>query len=265
MRFGFRKRVSAIFIVLAVMISAGAVHAQSTTTTEKKSFEVLSVRGNVLVIREASGTRELIVPSDFRFNVDGKSLAVTDLRPGMKGSATVTKTTISVPVYVTDVKNVTVTKTLGGSVIVQDANGDFKMYSQGDIDQRGINVIMDGKAVRFEDLQVGDRLTASIVTEGPPQKMSKTEVDVALAKPSPPPSAKVATTATTATTTTTTSEPSSEVIVADTTVAPVTEPVVSDTSAVPAAARSNSSMLMWVGLIVLILVILLVMRRRSKR
>jgi len=258
MRFGFRKMV----ILLALML-AGTAHAQSTTTTEKKSFEVLSVRGNVLVIREPSGTRELIVPSDFRFNVDGKSLAVTDLRPGMKGTATVTKTVISHPVYVTDVKDVTVTKTLGGSVIVQDAHGDFKMYSQGDIDQRGINVIMDGKAVRFEDLQVGDRLTASIVTEGPPQTMSKTEVDVALAKPSPPPSAKAATTTTT--TTTATPSPATDVIVADTTVAPVTEPVVTDTSAVPAAApRSSNSMLLWLGIIALILVILLVMRRRSR-
>ena len=178
MRFGFRKRGIEMFVVLAVMVLAGAAHAQSTTTTETKSFEILSVDGNVLVIREASGTRELIVPSDFRFNVDGKSLAVTDLKAGMKGTATVTKTTISHPVYVTDVKNVTVVKTMGGSVIVQDADGDFKMYSQGDIDQRGINVILDGKPVKFEDLQVGDRLTASIVTEGPPQKMSKTEVDV---------------------------------------------------------------------------------------
>jgi hypothetical protein len=263
MRFGFRKRGIEMFVVLAMTILAGAAHAQSSTTTEKKSFEILSVDGNVLVIREAGGTRELTVPSDFRFNVDGKSLSVADLKPGMKGTATVTKTTISVPVYVTDVKNVTVIKTLGGSVIVQDALGDFKMYSQGDIDQRGINVIMGGKPVRFEDLQVGDHLTASIVTEGPPQKMSKTEVDVALAKPSPPPSAKVATTTTT---TTTTSEPATDVIVADTTVAPATEPMVTDTSAVPGAPpRSSSSMLLWLGIIALILVILLVMRRRSRR
>jgi LPXTG-motif cell wall-anchored protein len=262
MRFGFRKRGIEMLVVLAVMMLAGTAHAQSTTTTETKSFEILAVRGNVLVIREPSGTRELTVPSDFHFNVDGKSLAVTDLKAGMKGTATVTKTTISVPVYVTDVKNVTVTKTLGHSVIVQDGNGDFKMYAQGDIDQRGINVIMDGKPVRFEDLQVGDRLTASIVTEAPPQKMSKTEVDVALAKAAAEPtpsgsSAKVAV------------APAGEAPVADTTVTITEEPVAEiapDTSAVPAAATaSNNSILIWLGLIALILVILLVLRRRSKR
>jgi len=264
MRFGFRKRVIEL-VVLAVMVLAGTASAQTTTTTEKKSFEILAVRGNALVIREPSGTRELIVPSDFLFSVGGKSLAVGDLRPGMKGTATVTKTTISVPVYVTDVKDVTVTKTLGGSVIVQDARGDFRMYSQGDIDQRGINVIMDGKPVRFEDLQVGDRLTASIVTEGPPQKMSKTEVDLALAK-APAAAGAPATVATTQTTTQTTTSQTSEGTVADTTVEPVTEPIVQDTSAVPAAApASSNSMWLWLGIIAVVLIVLLLLRRRSKR
>jgi LPXTG-motif cell wall-anchored protein len=262
MRFGFRKRGIAMFVALAVMFLAGAAHAQSTTTTEKKSFEILSVRGNVLVIREASGTRELIVPPDFRFNVDGRNLAVGDLKAGMKGTATVTKTTISHPVYVTDVKDVTVVKTMGGSVIAQDANGDFRMYSQGDIDARGINVILEGKPVRFEDLQVGDRLTASIVTEGPPQKMSKTQVDVELAKAPAPGAAPGKVT----TTQTTTSQTTSEVTVPDTTVEPVTEPIVPDTSTVPAAApASSNSMWMWLGIIAVILIILLLLRRRSKR
>jgi len=264
MRFGFRKRGIEMFVALAVMFLAGAAHAQSTTTTEKKTFEILSVRGNVLVIREASGTRELTVPSDFLFNVNGKSLAVGDLRAGMKGTATVTKTTISIPVYVTDVKDVTVVKTMGGSVIAQDAHGDFKMYSQGDIDQRGINVILEGKPVRFEDLQVGDRLTASIVTAGPPQKLSKTEVDVELAK-APAATSAPAKVATTQTTQTTTSQTTSEVTVPDTTVEPVTEPIVPDTTTVPPAPASNNSMWMWLAIIAVILIILLLLRRRSKR
>ena len=260
MRFGFRKRGIEMFVALAVMFLAGAAHAQSTTTTEKKTFEILSVRGNVLVIREASGTRELTVPSDFLFNVNGKSLAVGDLRAGMKGTATVTKTTISIPVYVTDVKDVTVVKTMGGSVIAQDAHGDFKMYSQGDIDQRGINVILEGKPVRFEDLQVGDRLTASIVTAGPPQKLSKTEVDVELAKaPAAAAPAKVTTTQTT------TSQTTTEVTVPDTTVEPVSEPIVPDTTTVPPAPAANNSMWMWLAIIAVILIILLLLRRRSKR
>ena len=36
--------------------------------------------------------------------VDGKKMAVAELKPGMKGTATVTTTTTSKPVFVTEVK-----------------------------------------------------------------------------------------------------------------------------------------------------------------
>jgi len=261
MRFGFPKRGIAMVVVLATMVLAGAAHAQETTTTETKSFEILSVDGNVLVIREAAGTRELTVPSDFRFNVDGRSLAVTDLKPGMKGTARVTKTTISRPVYVTEVRNAKVVKTLGGGdVIVQGPDG-FKMYSQGDVDERKITVLMDGKPVRTEDLREGDVLTASIITEGPPQTMSKTEVDVTLAKAAASPSATAsAGSAPSAAAQTSAADPGA-VIPADTMAAPL-----ADTMTTPAPApASNNSMVIWFALIIIILVALILVRKRSKR
>jgi hypothetical protein len=261
MRFGFRKLGIEMLVVLAAMVLTGAAHAQSTTstTTQTKSFEILSVDGNVLVVREPEGTRELIVPSDFLFTVDGKSLGVTQLKPGMKGTAKVTKTTISMPVYVTEVKNVTVTKTLGGSVIVQDADGNFKMFSQGDLDKRGIQVIMDGKPLKFEDMREGDRVSANFVSMGPPQTMTKTEVDVTLAKAAAaaPAAAKASggSSAAQVTAESTSVEPAPA---ADTSVA-----MAPDTTAAPA---SKSSSMMWLGLgvVFLILLVLLVLRRRSK-
>jgi hypothetical protein len=265
MRFGFRKRGIEMFVALAMMFLAGAAHAQSTTTTEKKTFEILSVRGDVLDVREPEGTRELFVPSDFLFTVDGKSLGVTQLKPGMKGTAKVTKTTMSVPVYVTEVKNVTVTKTMGGTVIVQDADGNFKMFSQGDLDKRGIQVIMDGKPLKFEDMREGDRISANFVSMGPPQTLTKTEVDVTLAKAAAaaPAAAKAsggtaATVTTTTTTESTSVEPAPAAETPDTTVA-----LAPDTTAAP--AKGGSSM-MWLGLgiVFLILLVLLVLRRRSK-
>ena len=66
---------------------------QTTSTAETKSFEVLAVEGNQLVVRLPEGTRELTVADDFRFTVNGQQLSVRDLRPGMKGTATITKTT----------------------------------------------------------------------------------------------------------------------------------------------------------------------------
>ena len=41
---------------------------------------IISVEGNTLVVRGAQGTREHIVPDDFRFIVDGKPLSVHDLK-----------------------------------------------------------------------------------------------------------------------------------------------------------------------------------------
>ena len=53
--------------------------------------------GNRLVVRLPEGTRELTVPDDFRFNVDGKMLSVQELKPGMAGTATITTKTTRFP------------------------------------------------------------------------------------------------------------------------------------------------------------------------
>ena len=52
--------------------------AQTTTTSETKKFQVISVDGNQLVVKLPEGTRELTVPDDFRFNVDGKCCRCTN-------------------------------------------------------------------------------------------------------------------------------------------------------------------------------------------
>ena len=57
---------SGALLMMAVLASA----QQQTTTTETKSFEVISVQGNDLVVKLPEGTRELDVPEDFRFVVD---------------------------------------------------------------------------------------------------------------------------------------------------------------------------------------------------
>ena len=54
------------------------------------------------------GTRELTVPDDFRFTVNGQQLSVQQLKLGMKGTATVTTRTTVTPVTVTEIKNGTV-------------------------------------------------------------------------------------------------------------------------------------------------------------
>ena len=104
----------------ALMYSMTAgIFAQTSTATETKKFQVIAVDGNQLVVTLPEGTRELTVPSDFRFTVDGKSLSVQELKPGMAGTATITTKTTTIPVTVTEVKNGTVRKALGTSIIVE--------------------------------------------------------------------------------------------------------------------------------------------------
>jgi hypothetical protein len=83
-----------------VFLTAGISSAQTTSTaSEVKKFEVIAVDGNDLVVRLPEGTRQINVPPGFVFTVNEKPLSVSDLRPGMSGTATITTTTTVTPCH----------------------------------------------------------------------------------------------------------------------------------------------------------------------
>jgi hypothetical protein len=177
------RAISRMMLVVAVVFGMAVVSqaGQTTTSTQQtKSFEVLSVQGGQLVVKLPEGTRELTVPDDFRFTVDGKQLALAELKPGMKGTATITTKTTVTPVTVTEVKNGTVAQKSGGSVLVKTDEG-FKNFTQGDLDKRGVKIVRDGKAVELSELRRDDRLTATIITSKPPRVLTEKEVNASLA------------------------------------------------------------------------------------
>ena len=150
--------------------------AQTTTsTTETKTFEVLAVDGNVLVVNLPEGTREITVPAGFRFTVNGQPMSVQQLKPGMKGTATITTKTTVTPVTVTEVKSGTVMQSSGSSIIVRTDEG-VKMFTQADADKRGVKIMRDGQPAQITDLRQGDQLTATIITSKPPRVMTEKEV-----------------------------------------------------------------------------------------
>src|SRR4051812_5827626 len=167
----------AMLSITAALASA----QQQASTTETKRFEVIAVEGTSLVVKLPEGTRELTVPEDFRFTVDGQQLSVHELKAGMKGTATITTKTTTHPVTVTEVKNGKVRQVTGSNVMVQTEQG-FKNFSQGDLDKRGVKIYKDGKVAELSDLHVGDKLTATIVTARPPRVVTEKQVDAALAR-----------------------------------------------------------------------------------
>jgi hypothetical protein len=155
----------------------GASFAQTTTsaTVNARKFEVISVDGDQLVVRDDKGTSTITVPDGFRFTVDGKALAVGDLKPGMKRTAVVTTTTTVTPVVITEIKKGVVLSVGPASLIVKDeADGVRKRFTQSQLNDRGIKILKEGGTPT--PATQGDEITATIVSQGPPLVVTEQEV-----------------------------------------------------------------------------------------
>ena len=181
------RALSQVVVAAAFLgLTAAGSQAQTTSTSETKSFTVLAVEGNTLVVRLPEGTRELTVPDDFRFTINGQPMSVHQLKVGMNGTATITTRTTTIPVTVTEVKSGQVVTKSGGTIVVRTPEG-VRSFSQGDVDKRGVKIYMQGKPVQIVDLHEGDKLSATIITSAPPRIMSEREVQATTNAPAPAP------------------------------------------------------------------------------
>ena len=83
------------------------------------------------------GTREIVGAPGLHVHGERQELSVQQLKPGMAGTATITRSTTVTPVTATEVKNGKVGQASGASIIVRTDDG-FKMFTQGDVDKRGV-------------------------------------------------------------------------------------------------------------------------------
>lgn len=166
--------------VIGLAADTAVARQGRTTQTEVRSFQVVWVDGNTVILRGDEGAQEITVPDDFRFTVDGRQVSVRELRPGMKGTATITTTTTVTPVQVTEVRNGEVLQVAGNSIMVREADG-VRRYTEAQANQRNAQIIRNGRPARFRDLRRGDRLSATIVTSGEPEVVTEKEVQATLA------------------------------------------------------------------------------------
>jgi len=246
-----------VVVVALGLAFAGSSLGQTTTTTGTRNFEVVAVNGNKLVVRDEKGTQEITVPDDFRFIVDGKKMAVSDLKPGMKGTATITTTTTIREVAVTEIREGVVLRAGPSSVIVRDADGVRKQFTQGQLDDRGIQIFKGGRAMRIGELKEGDALTATIVTQVAPVVVTEQEVQATLAPSKAEPATNPPTTMAAAPAAT---PPAAPAATPPATPAPSAAP-----PAPPPAAPAGMGPMWWLLIAVIVAIVLFMVMRGKKK
>jgi len=191
-KLGLVFAVGTVSVAFAVRTCA---QVQTTTTTshgpankevQVEKGEVVLVDGNDLIVKMDDGTIRHIpnVPESARITVDGKSLGIHDLKPGMKLQRTIITTTT--PRTVTTVQTVTgkVWNVMPPhSVTLTMENGKNQKFSVPDGQKFNVN----GNMVDVFALKKGMTLTATKIVETPETVVSQHKAISGTMPPPPQP------------------------------------------------------------------------------
>lgn len=171
-----------VFVLMVAVIALGMGFAAAQTTThEIKQGTVVHVYGNNLVVKMANGeVKEFDVPEGFMFDVDGRQVPISGLKPGTKLTSVVTTTSTPHIVKTTEVRNGEIVQRQGRNVIVRDEHGKLKMFK--DVSEDLVFTV-DGKQVPLTYLAGGMRVTATIVHTS---EAVVTEQDIVVGGQAPP-------------------------------------------------------------------------------
>jgi len=260
---GAWARAVSILLLGFALSGASVAQTQTTTSVDVRHFEVIAVDGNHIVVRDERGTNEYTVPADFRFTVDGKKMAASELKAGMKGTATVTTTTTITPVFVTEIRHGVVVKTGIGSVtVLDDGDRQRKKFTHDQLKERGLQIYRDGRVVTVSELNKGDEISATVVSQRPPEIVTEQEVDATLAKTEPAKTEMAAKTESTPAKTEPEPAPATApVVVAQATTTPATSPPTAPAAEAPSPGLGTVG---YVIIAVIIAAVLFVLMRRRK-
>jgi len=186
-----------IAVCLLALATAPAARAQATATTTTESTSVArqvkggvveAVAGNKVVLRESDGLHEYTLPDGFKLDVNGQSVGVDQIQPGMTVGAMITDRVTTRQVKETRISSATVMQIAPGGIVVKTADGNLKSYDFKDAAGNDIYFVRDGKQVSLRDVKQGERLSGTFITTLPPQEITqRTAVAKAIAPPAPDP------------------------------------------------------------------------------
>lgn len=173
-------------LIAVLALTAGTAFAQETTL-DIKSGQVLAVHGNDLVYRGPEGVKSVHVPDDFRFDFSGKKLSVHELKPGMMISAYIKTTKKPMQMTATELRSGEVLSAEGDDIVVRRSDGEVIKFNSKTIEDAGAILTRQGLGVEPKDLEVGDVISATIVTKMPPVILTEEEITAYVANPPKPP------------------------------------------------------------------------------
>ncbi len=167
-------RVAAIALVLLACAALTVAQVKTESSTQKgtpatkatvERGEVVYVSGNDVIFRLESGEiRHVTVPDGATAVVDGKTITVADLKPGMKLQKTITTTTTPKTIKTVRTGTATVLNVIPpNSVTVRFDDNTVAQYKI----PKGTTFTIDGQKKTAFDLRKGMKITATRIVEAP--------------------------------------------------------------------------------------------------
>jgi len=171
----------ATLLILAVCITGVAV-AQKTTEVVRKSGTVLAKYDGKVVVQMDDGTVKEFTPAAGKtVMVDGVLTTYETLKVGTVLTADFVKTTTTVPVQSTEIKNGTVVKVVGSTLVVKGPEG----YKSIEV-PAGYKFLVNGKEMSIDGLRPNMKLTATIVYKSSTTLTEKEVKNLGGKAPKPP-------------------------------------------------------------------------------